>query len=152
MTTGVRELRLWQEAVALGGDVARLMRQSCRREIRALTDQITHTAVAVATSVADGYGRPAATEQRECYRRARRALAELETQLAVARHADLVSAASLAPVVARIGAVSRLLTGYLAFIERQLSAEAAAAADDLAAASRDPAGRAAALPAAVHTE
>ena len=60
MTTGVRELRLWQEAVALGGDVARLMRQSCRRETRALTDHITHTAVAVATSVADGYGRPSA--------------------------------------------------------------------------------------------
>src|SRR3954451_676271 len=65
MTTGVRELRLWQEAVALGGDVVRLMRQSCRRETRALTDQITHTAVAVATCVADGYGRPAAIEQRD---------------------------------------------------------------------------------------
>jgi four helix bundle protein len=142
----VRELRLWQEAVALGGDVARLMRQSSRRESRALTDQITHTAVAVATSVADGYGRAAALEQRDCYRRARRALAELETQLAVARHAELVSPPSLAPVVARIGAVSRLLAGYLAFIERQLSAEAAAAADGLASVSGDAAPLVAALP------
>ena len=66
MTTGVRELRLWQEAVALGGEVARLMRQSCRRETRAFTDQVTHTAIAVATSVADGYGRATATEQRDC--------------------------------------------------------------------------------------
>jgi four helix bundle protein len=126
MTTGVRELRLWQEAVALGGEVARLMRQSCRRETRALTDQITQTALAVATTVADGYGRSTASEQRDCYRRARRFLGELETQLAVARHAELVSAASLAAVMVRVGGVSRLLAGYLSFIERQLAAEAAA--------------------------
>ena len=126
MTTGVRELRLWQEAVALGGDVARLMRQSCRRETRALTDQITSTALSVATSVADGYGRAAAGEQRDCYRRARRLLGELETQLAVARHAELVTPASIGPLMVRVGAVARLLAGYLSFIERQIAAEAAA--------------------------
>ena len=125
MTTGVRELRLWQEAVALGGEVARLMRQSCRRETRAFTDQVTHTAIAVATSVADGYGRATATEQRDCYRRARRFLGELETQLAVARHAELVTPAALSQLMVRVGGVSRLLAGYLSFIERQLTAEAA---------------------------
>jgi four helix bundle protein len=127
MTTGVRELRLWQEGVALAGEVARLMRLACRRETRAFTDQVTRTAVAVATSVADGYGRADAVEQRECYRRARRYLAELETELAVARHAELVAPATRAQVMLRVGGVSRLLVGYLAFIERQIVAEAAAA-------------------------
>ncbi|MFL5574740.1 MAG: four helix bundle protein [Gemmatimonadaceae bacterium] len=128
MSTGVRELKLWQEAVALGGEVTRLMRQSCRRETRAFTDQIVCTALAIATSVADGYARPATTDQRDCYRRAKRFLGELETQLAVARHADLISPAAHAQVTLRVGAVARLLSGYLAFIERQLVTESPATA------------------------
>jgi four helix bundle protein len=127
MSTGVRELKLWQEAVALGGEVTRHARQHARRETRAFTDQMVGTALAVATSVADGYGRPAAAEQRDCYRRAKRFLAELETALAVARHAELVSPAALAQLSLRIASVSRLLAGYLAFIERQVAAEAAVA-------------------------
>jgi four helix bundle protein len=126
MSTGVRELRLWQEAVALGGEVTRLMRQSCRRETRIFTDQVVCTALAVATSVADGYARPAAADQRDCYRRAKRFLGELETLLAVARHAGLISPAALAQLTIRLGGVARLLSGYLAFIERQLAAEGAA--------------------------
>ncbi|HWJ22605.1 MAG TPA: four helix bundle protein [Gemmatimonadaceae bacterium] len=127
MSTGVRELKLWQEAVALGGEVARHARQHARRETRAFTDQLLGTALAVATSVADGYGRPVATEQRDCYRRAKRFLAELETALAVARHADLVSPTALSQLSLRIASVNRLLAGYLAFIERQVIAEAAVA-------------------------
>jgi len=120
----------------MAGEVARLMRQSCRRETRAFTDHVTHTALGVATSVADGYGRPVAGEQRDCYRRARRLLAELETQLAVARHADLLSPGAVAQVTVRVGAVARLLTGYLSFIERQIAAESAAEAADAARLTR----------------
>jgi len=127
MSTGVRELKLWQEAVALGGEVTRHARQHARRETRAFTDQLVGTALAVATSVADGYGRPAATEQRDCYRRAKRFLTELETALAVARHADIVSPTALSQLSLRITTVGRLLAGYLAFIERQVAAEAAVA-------------------------
>jgi four helix bundle protein len=126
MTTGVRELRLWQEAVAMGGEVTRLMRQRCRRETRTFTDQVTATALAVATSIADGYGRPDPADQRDCYRRAKRFLAQLETELAVARHANLVSPETLAQLTLRLGAVSRLLGGYLSFIDRQIAVEAAA--------------------------
>lgn len=144
MSTGVRELKLWQEAVALGGEVARLARQQARRETRAFTDSLVATALAVATSVADGYGRPAAVEQRDCYRRAKRLLAELETALAVARHADLVTPATLSQIALRVTSVGRLLTGYLSFIERQVAAEVAiaeaAVADGAAGPSRGPGG------------
>jgi len=110
----------------MSGEVTRLMRQSCRRETRTFTDQVTATAVAVATSIADGYGRPEASDQRDCYRRAKRFLAQLETELAVARHANLVSPETLAQLTLRLGAVARLLAGYLSFIDRQLAVEAAA--------------------------
>jgi hypothetical protein len=75
----------------------------------------------------ESYRHAPASEQRDCYRRAKRFLAELETALAVARHADLVSPTALSQLSLRIASVNRLLAGYLAFIERQVIAEAAVA-------------------------
>jgi four helix bundle protein len=120
MATGVKELKLWQESVALGGDVIRLVRQSARRETKSFSDRLMHAAVAVATGVADGHARYEPLEQRRCYLGARRALAELETHLAIARHAELVPAATVAQLSGRAATVGRLLGGYLSYIERQL--------------------------------
>src|SRR5215213_4005942 len=38
MATGVKELKLWQEAVALAGEVVRVARTAARRETKAFTD------------------------------------------------------------------------------------------------------------------
>jgi four helix bundle protein len=123
MATGVKELKLWQEAVALAGEVVRLVRQLGRRETKTFTDRLMHTAVAVAAAVADGYGRYESGEQRRLYLSARRSLAELETHLAVARHAGIIPPPTLAQLSGRISTVARLLSGYLSYIDRQLAAE-----------------------------
>src|SRR5437867_9632926 len=65
MGLGLRDLRVWQEAVALGADVIRAMRQTNRREIKAITEHTMLTAIRVAEQVAEGYGRYAASEQRQ---------------------------------------------------------------------------------------
>ena len=125
MTTSMKDLKVWQESVGLGGDVVRAMRAGTRREVKAVADQIMQTALAVATQVADGYSCYAAPEQREIFRAARRSLAALETQLAVARQGGLIPPTTLAQLSTRIGTVGRLLHGYQLFIERQLDAAAA---------------------------
>ena len=122
MGTGVKELKLWQEAVALAGEVVRAARGGARRETKVFTDRLIQSAVAVATHVAEGYAREEVAEERRLYQQARRALAELETHLAVARHAGVVPAAVLAQLSPRTAAVGRLLAGYLAFIDRQRDA------------------------------
>jgi four helix bundle protein len=119
MAATVKDLKVWQEAVALAADVIRAMRQSTRREIKAYTDQVGLTAVAIATGIADGYARFDAAEQREAFRLARRALSQLETQLAIARQAGLLPAATLSQISARCQLVGRLLGGYVAYVERQ---------------------------------
>ena len=142
MATGVKELKLWQEAVALAGEIVRVARTAARRETKAFTDRLIHSAVAVATHVAEGYGRQEPGEERRLYQLARRSLAELETHLAVARHAGIIPAAALAQLAPRAATVGRLLSGYLAFIDRQRDAEHGApdrrAADAPLAASADP--------------
>ena len=127
MASGVRDLKVWQEAVLHGGEVVRAMRQGTRREIKAFTDHVMSVAVAVASNIAEGYGHYTNAEQRRYFLEARRSLVSLETQLAIARQAGLITPASLASLSTKIAGVSRLLTGYITYIERQIAAEQEAA-------------------------
>jgi len=121
MSSGLRELRVWQEAASLAGDVIRSLRASARRETKAVSDGVMLTALSVGSHIADGFARPSAAEQKESYLAAKRALFRLESELAVARHAELMPAGSLSDFAARSSQVARLLTGYLVYLDRQLA-------------------------------
>lgn len=125
MSSGLRELRVWQESVSLAGDVIRAVRQGMRRETKCVSESVMLNALAVASHIADGYARPAAAEQRESYLAAKRALLRLETELAVARHADLIPTGALSDLSSRSGLVARLLTGYLVYLDRQVAEDVA---------------------------
>ena len=120
MTTAPKDLKLWQEAVSLAGEVVKTMRTANRREIRQLADRIIETAVHIPAEVADGYVCTDAETQRVHFRGARQALGRLETQLAVARQADVITAAAAAQIGARTAQTARLLHGYLPYGERQI--------------------------------
>jgi four helix bundle protein len=121
MSSGVRELRVWQESVSLAGDVIRAIRQSIRRETKSVSDGVMATAIAVGCNIADGFGRHTAAEQLTSYIQAKRALLKLETELAIARQAELIPAGAFTELTARSNQVARLLAGYIVYLERQLA-------------------------------
>jgi four helix bundle protein len=123
MAAGVRDLKVWQEAVALAGDVLRAIRHNARRETKTASDALITTALAVACHIAEGYGRYTVPEQRQLYRAAKRELLRLETQLAILRHADLLSIAAHTELLKRTQHVARLLAGYIIYLERQRASE-----------------------------
>ncbi|MBA3578554.1 MAG: four helix bundle protein [Gemmatimonadaceae bacterium] len=123
MATGVKDLKLWQEAVALAGDVLRAARQHARKELPWFMDELAASAISVATSVADGYSRGDALDQQRVFEQARRSLVGFETHLAVAKQAGALAPDALAGLASRAATVSRLLAGFLTFIERQKAAE-----------------------------
>jgi four helix bundle protein len=125
MAASLRDLKIWQESVALAGDITRALRQSTRRETKALTDRMMLTAVAIAEQVADGHARYSSLEQREVYRGAKRDLLLVETQMAIARHADLIPASAQTNLLDHIQLLHRLLAGYLVYLDRQLTEEKA---------------------------
>ena len=124
MAGNLRDLKVWQEAVALAAEVVRTSRQGARRETKVVTDQLMLTALAAAGTIADGYGRYTAPEQRQLYRAAKRELLKLETHLAIARQADLITAQAHADLSNRTQSVARMLGGFLVYLERQLTPEA----------------------------
>jgi len=121
MSSGLRELRVWQEAVSLGGDVIRAVRPAIKRETKVVSDATMLTAIAIGSHIADGFARPTLIEQRESYLCAKRALLRLETELAIARQVELVPAGAFTELCARTGQVTKLLTGYLIYIDRQIA-------------------------------
>lgn len=123
MPAGVRDLKLWQEAVALAADVARAVRNASKRERQPLLERVTLSAATIPEIIADGYARVDALDQQRLFESARRSLATLETQLAVSRQAALLPAESMAQLMGRAGTVGRLLAGYLTYVERQQVAE-----------------------------
>ena len=118
MAAGVRDLKLWQEAVGLAADLTRTIHGCSRRETRQLTDRLLHVALDVPARIADGYERADQAERLHLYRQARCDLAVLDTLLAVTRQAGLVTPAAQAQLTTRCTAVGRLLGGYLAAAER----------------------------------
>lgn len=146
MSSGIRELRVWQEAVTLGGEVIRALRPGIRRETRAVSDAVMLSALAVGTHIADGFARPEIAQQRESYLDAKRALLRLETELAIARQAELLPAGAFTELAARAGQVIRLLVGYLVYLDRQI-AEAGARPHPGSAARASPP---AAIPGSAH--
>ena len=124
-TSSLRDLKVWQESVALAGDLTRALRQATRRETKALTDRMMLTALAIAEQVADGHTRYTHDEQRQVYRAAKRDLLLVETQMAVARHADLIPASAQSILLDHIQLLHRLLAGYLVYLDRQLTEEKA---------------------------
>lgn len=123
MGLGLRDLKVWQEAVALGAEVIRALRQSNRREIKAINEHTMLIAAAMAEHVAEGYGRYVPGEQRQLYRAAKRDLLRLETLLAISRQAELITATQHAELSSRVQSVNRLLSGFLVYLDRQVGFE-----------------------------
>ena len=99
--TEKRQLPVWQESILL-----------------------VVTAMVMAEHVAEGYGRYARGEQRQLYRAAKQHLLRLETALAIARQAELLSPAHHAQLSSRIQTVNRLLSGFLVYLDRQAAEDA----------------------------
>jgi four helix bundle protein len=121
MAATIRDLKVWQEAVALAAEVVRAARHSTRREAKPVIDQLVNSALSAAATIAEGYGRFTPPEQRQVYRAAKRELLRLETHLAIARQADVLTAPLHAELSNRIQGVHRLLNGYLIYLERQVT-------------------------------
>jgi four helix bundle protein len=138
MSSGLRDLRVWQEAVALAADVVRAVRPTIRRETKVISDALMTSALLVPSHIADGFARPTPSEQRESYLSAKRALMRLESEMAVARQAELVAAGPFGDFAAHGGQVARLLTGYLAYLDRQIGDRESSPSATPAAASGAP--------------
>lgn len=113
------ELIAWQKSIDLVADVYQFTRQFPKEEIYSLTSQIRRAAVSVPSNIAEGQGRLSTGEFRQFLGRARGSLAEVETQIRIAKKLSYVSPAEASHLLASCDEVGRILNGLLAALTRK---------------------------------
>jgi four helix bundle protein len=87
-----RDLRVWQDAMALAEACYRLTRQFPREELFGLTSQIRRAAASVPANIAEGHGRENTGNFIQHLRVAQGSLKELETHLLLAERVGIMPA------------------------------------------------------------
>jgi four helix bundle protein len=84
MSSGFRELRVWQEAMKLASHIYRSTAQFPKSEIYGLCQQMRRAAVSVPSNIAEGKGHRSNREFTNFLLHARGSLLELQTQILIA--------------------------------------------------------------------
>ena len=111
MKKGFRELIVWQKAMEMVTEVYRQTKSFPKEEVYGLTSQLRRAAVSVPSNIAEGQGRLTAGEFRQFLGNAKGSLAEVETQLMIARNLGYL--ADPQPLLKQTSEVARLLNGLL---------------------------------------
>ena len=87
-----KDLRVWQDAMALAESCYRLTRQFPREELFGLTSQIRRAAASIPANIAEGHGRESTGSFVQSLRVSQGSLKELETHLLLAERVGILKA------------------------------------------------------------
>ena len=108
---GHENLAVWKKAMEFARDVYRATDGFPQRELYCLAKQIRRAVVSVPSNIAEGYGRNSRTELHQFVGIARGSLAEVETQLELARMLGYLSDSETDELMRAAGEIGRMLTG-----------------------------------------
>jgi four helix bundle protein len=106
-----KDLVVWQKAVVLAGNVYRATNSFPSHELYGLTAQLRRAAVSIASNLAEGCARASRKELIQFLHVARGSLAELETQIEIARTLGLLPVNST--LFEDAGEVGRMINGLI---------------------------------------
>jgi len=96
---GFRNLIVWQKAKALATEIYRLTNNESIKRDFSLIDQMRRSAVNVPSNIAEGDERPSDKDSVRFFHIAKGSLAELATQLEIARDVVYFTAAQVEPLI-----------------------------------------------------
>jgi four helix bundle protein len=115
-----KDLIAWQKSMELVSALYDATASFPKRETYSLTDQMRRAAVSVPGNIAEGQAHNTDREFRHFLRRSRGSLAELETQVLIARQRNYLSEPEAADLLKRTAEVSRVLSGLINALGQQI--------------------------------
>ena len=106
---GFRELRVWQQAMDLVQRIYLLTQLFPREEIYGLTSQIRRAVVSVPSNIAEGHTRDHVKEYLHHLSISQGSLAELETQIEIARRLKYISSGQLQETLEDVNSLGKQL-------------------------------------------
>ncbi len=104
-----RDLRVWQDSMALAVDCYRMTRSFPKEETFGLTSQIRRSAASIPANIAEGHGRENTQSFIQYLRIAQGSLKELETHWLLAERIGLVKTDSVDPVTRQCEALGKMV-------------------------------------------
>jgi four helix bundle protein len=108
---GHRDLLVWQKSMRLVQEIYGATNRLPRHELYGLTSQMRRAAVSVPSNVAEGYARNSRNELHHFLGQARGSLAELETQIEIARNLGYMEESTASKLLIDVAEIGRMLTG-----------------------------------------
>jgi four helix bundle protein len=123
MAQHYKDLIAWQKAMKLVSHVYSVTDAFPRRELFGLTSQLRRAAVSVPSNIAEGQARFSHKEFVHFLRNARGSLAEVETQILIARDLHYISGTDADQLAREINEISRILMALTNAIQAQIETE-----------------------------
>ena len=116
-----RELRVWQEAMALTIEIYRSTAGFPKHELYGLSQQMRRAAVSVPSNIAEGKGHYSDKEFSRFLFHARGSLLELQTQLLIAEQLQYFPSADARRLTAMADGIGRALSGLIGSLRDKLA-------------------------------
>ncbi len=107
------DLVAWQKAHALVVAIYTETREFPKDEVFALTSQLRRAAVSITSNIAEGFGRRTSADRSHFYDMARASLAEVQSQLLVARDVGYLSSNVFTTLADRSVECHKIMTGLI---------------------------------------
>jgi len=117
MGRSYRELIAWQKAMTFVTEIYRVTQEFPRSELYGLTSQLRRAAVSVPSNIAEGQARFSQKEFHHSLSQARGSLAEIETQVSIAKELGYLPAAKASDLLSQEDELGRILNGLLSAIK-----------------------------------
>lgn len=111
MTRGYRDLLVWQKAMDLVVAVYGLTRHFPKYELYGLSNQLQRAAVSVPSNIAEGSEKQHPREFLQALHVSSGSLAEVETQVEIARRLDYISTEQADSIFGQSAEIGRMLNG-----------------------------------------
>ena len=114
-----RDLVVWQKAIGLVTEIYRATQRFPNDELFGLTSQLRRAAVSIPSNIAEGRGRSSLGEFRLFLGNAMGSLAEVETQLFIARNLHYIDEATAAGLLDLSSEIGRVLNGLISSVKNR---------------------------------
>src|SRR2546421_2509851 len=104
-----RDLRVWQAGIELVESIYALTAKFPRHELYGLASQMQRAAVSIPSNIAEGHARESTKEYLQHLSIAQASLAELETQLEIAKQLNYISEEGATRLLEKITSLGRQL-------------------------------------------
>lgn len=107
-----KDLKMWQKGVEIVKDVYLLTKKFPKEELYGLTSQMRRSSISIPSNIAEGFKRSHNKEYKQFLSITQGSLAELETQLIIAKELGYIKDNELDNIAEKIDHEAKMVTSY----------------------------------------